>query len=119
MKAIQLKKTVLDIPFEENGKTVLTLHFDRSDDNRKRFYGLFKEMQGVIDNLSDDASVDEQISIVKRLADGILGDGAFDKMYNLNQSVLIVAQYLFQIAIGIKEELEAEDLKAVEDKYLS
>ena len=121
LKTIQLDKTVIDIPFEKDGKVVLTLHFDRSDENVKKFYKLQEELQTKIDGLEKqkDAPLDEANKIIKQIADGILGDGAFDSMYKLNPSTMIVAKYLYLIAIGIKEELEAEDFKAVEDKYLN
>jgi hypothetical protein len=48
----------------------------------------------------------------------MLGEGSYEKMYKLNPSVVIITQYLYMIALGIKEELESEDLKAVESKYL-
>lgn len=121
MKAIQLDRTVIDIPFEQDGEVVLMLHFDRSDENVKKFYELQEELQTKIDGLEKqkDAPLAEANKIIKKIADGILGDGAFDAMYKLNPSTMIVAKYLYLIAIGIKEELEAEDFKAVEDKYLS
>ena len=121
LKTIQLDKTVIDIPFEQDGEVVLTLHFDRSDENVKKFYKLQEELQTKIDGLEKqkDAPLAEANKIIKKIADGILGDGAFDAMYKLNPSTMIVAKYLYLIAIGIKEELEAEDFKAVEDKYLS
>ena len=120
LKTIQLDKTVIDIPFEQDGKVVLTLHFDRSDENVKKFHDLQEKLQKKIDELNEkEATIEETTEVIKEIADGILGEGAFDAMYKLNPSTMIVAKYLYLIAIGIKEELEAEDFKAVEDKYLS
>ena len=121
MKTIQLDRTVIDIPFEQNGEVVLTLHFDRSDENVKKFNKLQKELNTKMNQLEKrkDLPIEEANKVIKEIADGILGEGAFDAMYKLNPSTMIVAKYLYLIAIGIKEELEAEDFKAVEDKYLS
>lgn len=121
LKTIQLDKTVIDIPFEQDGEVVLTLHFDRSDENVKKFNKLQKELNTKMNQLEKrkDLPIEEANKVIKDIADGILGEGAFDAMYKLNPSTMIVAKYLYLIAIGIKEELEAEDLKAVEDKYLN
>lgn len=125
MKVIKLRKNLIDIPFEnENGETILLLHFDRTDDNVKRLYESFETLQKklaafeAIEKEGKDPDFDEQKKFVKETCDSILGAGAFDKIYKLNPSVIIVASYLYQIAIGIKEELEEEDLKTVESKYL-
>lgn len=123
MKVIQLKKNVIDVPFQnEDGNIVLTLQFDRSDAHVKEFYALFEGLEKKIKRLEknqEEPSWDEAEVTIKEMSDGMLGQGSYDKMYELNPSVAIVAGYLYIIAIGIKEELEAEDLKAVEDKYLS
>lgn len=121
MKAIQLKKTVIDIPFEKDGETVLTLHFDRSDAHVKQFYSLLDNLEKKVVSLEEKENLEWQDTeaTIKEITDAMLGEGSFEEIYQLNPSLSIVTQYLYMIAIGIKEELEEEDLKAVESKYLS
>jgi hypothetical protein len=120
MKAIQLKRNIIDIPFQDDeGKTVLTLQFDRSDEHVKEFHELFSDLEGRVSKLEKNGNDwDESEKVIKEIADAMLGEGSYEKMYKLNPSVVIITQYLYMIALAIKEELESEDLKAVESKYL-
>ena len=122
MKAIQLKKTVFEIPFnDEEGNEVLKLEFDRSDENIKRLYsstdGIEKKLE-VFEKSNNDDDFEGATTIVKEMVDSILSEGSFDKLYKLNPSLQIVITYFYQIVIGIKEELVSEDIKAVVNKYL-
>lgn len=122
MKPIQLRKTTIDIPFlDDKGNEQLVLHFDRSDENIKRLYASFDDIQNKAkafekENYEDD--FEEATAFVKETMDSILGEGSFDKVYALSPSIFIVVTYFYQLAIGIKEELELEDLNAMEAKYL-
>lgn len=122
MKTIQLVTNTIDIPFEKDGKILFTLHFDRTDKNKKRLQKSFKELEEKMNELEkkgeDEVTIDEGVAFLKDTADKLLGVGSFDKMYEVNPSFEIVAKYLYLIMIGIKEEFEDEDLKAVESKYL-
>lgn len=122
MKAIQLVTNTIDIPFEKDGEILFTLHFDRTDENKKMLNKSFKKLEKKMNKLEkkgeDEVTIDEGIAFLKDVADELLGIGSFDKMYEVNPSFEIVAKYLYLIMIGIKEEFEDEDLKAVESKYL-
>lgn len=122
MKAIQLVTNTIEIPFEKDGEVLFTLHFDRTDKNKKRLQKSFKDLEEKIEVFEkkgeEDTALDEGISFVKDVANKLLGEGSFEKMYEINPSFEIVAKYLYLIMIGIKEEFEEEDLKAVESKYL-
>lgn len=121
MKPIKLKKTTIDIPFlNEEGAEVLVLKFDRSDENIEALYRSFDDIQEQGERLeSADAEVLTAIKeFLEKTIDTIFGEGSFDKLYELSPSVNIVAVYFAQMAIGIKEELEAEDISSVESKYL-
>ncbi|HJF87146.1 MAG TPA: hypothetical protein K8V88_06885 [Companilactobacillus farciminis] len=124
MNVIKLRKNVIEIPFQdENGKEILKLQFDKSDEHVNQFqkdFNSFTKRFGGLENttVDEDMEPEEVKEIVKEFTDSMLGEGSFDAMYKLNPSTMIVTQYVYQIAIGIKEELEEEDLKAVEDKYL-
>lgn len=123
MRAIKLVTNTIDIPFEdEKGKVLFTLHFDRTDENKKRLMKSFEDLDEKMNELTakneDDVTIDEGVAFLKETADKLLGEGSFDKMYEVNPSFEIVAKYLYLIMVGIKEEFEEEDLKAVESKYL-
>lgn len=117
MKAIQLRKNLIEIPFQnDKGEVELTLYFDKSDENIKRLHKSINELNDLKDIKEDD--FDEAKKVIKKITDSIFGNGSFDKLYELNPSIQIIGVYLYQIAIGIKEEFEEEDLKDIERKYL-
>ena len=125
MKPILLKSNKIEIPFQDaNGNVVLTLWFDKGDEPLKKLEKEFekiKETQKELEIVGDDdfeSSFDKSKESIKQAADALFGIGSFEKLYDLNPSISIVADYVSQIAIGIKEELESETLKDVENKYL-
>ena len=125
MKPILLKSNKIEIPFQDaNGNVVLTLWFDKGDEPLKKLEKEFekiKETQKDLEIVGDDdfeSSFDKSKESIKQAADALFGIGSFKKLYDLNPSISIVADYVYQIAIGIKEELESETLKDVENKYL-
>lgn len=123
MKPIQLQKTTIDIPFvDADGKTQLIIEFDRSDDNIKRLYDSFDELEKAKNDLAVTENEDifeDTRAYVKKTMDPIFGEGTFDKVYALSPSVLIVVVYFYQMAMALKEELEMDDFKNFEDKYLN
>lgn len=122
MKPIQLRKAALTIPFvDEKGETKLTLKFDRSDQNIKRLYDSFDKLAKQAEEFETNAEENDfeaATVFIKETVDSIFDVGTFDKLYEISPSIHIVTVYFYQMAIGIKEELEAEDIKAVEAKYL-
>ena len=125
MKPILLKSNKIEIPFQDtDGNVVLTLWFDKGDEPLKKLEKEFekiKETQKELEIVGDDdfeSSFDKSKESIKQAADVLFGIGSFEKLYDLNPSISIVADYVHQIAIGIKEELESETLKDVEQKYL-
>ena len=119
MNAIKIRPTVMDIPFiDDEGKEVLRLHFDRSDENVNRFYGIIPEMESKIKEIEAEPEKEfDEKAFLREIADSFLGDGAFDKIYEINRSTFITAKYIYQIALGLKKEMEDEDIRAVFDKY--
>lgn len=125
MKPILLKSNKIEIPFQDtDGNVILTLWFDKGDVPLKRIEKEFEKLKETEELLEskESVSVDDALEkakqSIKQAADSLFGGGAFEKLYKLNPSVNIVAHYIYQIAIGIKEELESETLKDVEQKYL-
>ncbi len=125
MKPILLKSNKIEIPFQDaNGNVVLTLWFDKGDEPLKRIEKEFEKLKETEEFLEskEPVSVDDTFEkgkeSIKQAADSLFGDSSFEKLYELNPSIYVVAHYIYQIAIGIKEELESETLKDVEQKYL-
>lgn len=123
MKPIQLQKTTIDIPFvDTKGKEQLVIQFDRSDDNIKRLYASFDELEKAKNELSVTENEDifeDTRDFIKNMMDPIFGGGTFDKIYALSPSSLIVVVYFYKMAMALKEELEMDDFKNFEEKYLS
>lgn len=120
MKAINLVKTTIDIPFlDKEGNEALKLSFDRSDENIERLYSSLEELKeraATIDPTEGDITESKQF--IKDTMDSMLGEGSFDKVYQLSPSLSIIGLYFYQIAVGIKEELESQKIEALEDKYI-
>lgn len=123
MKPIQLQKTTIDIPFvDAKGKEQLVIQFDRSDENIKRLYASFDELEKAKNELSVTENEDifeDTRDFIKNMMDPIFGSGTFDKIYALSPSSLIVVVYFYKMAMALKEELEMDDFKNFEEKYLS
>ncbi|WP_459789974.1 hypothetical protein, partial [Lactococcus garvieae] len=56
---------------------------------------------------------------IKNMMDPIFFFFSFDKIYALSPSSLIVVVYFYKMAMALKEELEMDDFKNFEEKYLS
>lgn len=107
MKTILIQTNKIEIPFnDKDGNTVLTLYFDKSDKNIQRFYDQYEEIQKLSAEVTEN-NVDEAKDYLKQVFDAILGEGSFDKVYDINPSIIVVAAYLLQIVEGIYQELQS------------
>lgn len=100
---IQTKKTSIPVELGD-----LKFGFDVTDESIKKFRENAIEIQkelAVLD-INDDNALDVTKDILKRGYDLILGDGAFDKVYEMSPSVVIVMDYFVQIIEGIGSELK-------------
>ncbi|MDG4973895.1 hypothetical protein OGZ44_06535 [Lactococcus lactis] len=123
MKPIQIEKATLDIPFvDSNGKTQLVIEFDRTDENIKRLYASFEDLEKTKNELSvteDGNVIDDAKDFIKDIMDPIFGEGTFDKVYALCPSVVAAVVHFYKMSMALKEELEMDDFKNFEEKYLS
>lgn len=117
MKPIKLKKNQIEIPFvDEEGKTLLTLHFDKTDKNIERF---FKAKDDVLNaDITEKEDYADSIELVKRSYTAILGEGTFEQVYEINPSMTICLSYLLDIADGILENLMQDMRTDKINKYL-
>ncbi|MFI3730537.1 hypothetical protein [Vagococcus fluvialis] len=121
MKPIQLKRTVIDVPFvDSNGTELLVLHFNQEQKNMENLERVFNELGDKLEELKTQENVpwDDYAEFVKKAFDSILGEGAYDQVYEISPNISFIMNYLYQLAIGIKEEVEQEEVAMVKKKYL-
>lgn len=121
MKPIQLKRTVIDVPFvDSNGTELLVLHFNQEQKNMENLESVFNELGEKLEELKgrDHVSWDEYADFVKKAFDSILGEGAYERVYDISPNISFIMNYLYQLAIGIKEMVEQEEVAMVKKKYL-
>lgn len=119
---IQTQKTEIPIELGE-----LKFAFDVSDESVKQFresaVKLQKELESLQVDDEDEKVVAEAKDVLNRGFTIMLGEGAFEKIYNLSPSVVIVMSYFAQISEGITEELDkmgiSESQATKAKKYLA
>lgn len=104
--AIKIQTEKPEIPIEIGD---LEFAFDVTDESVIAFRENGRRIQEELGKLQidedDDETLDQVKDILKRGYDLILGDGAFEKVYELSPSVIVCMNYLEQIVIGIEQEL--------------
>jgi len=119
MAVIKLKDNRVKFDFQnDNGEVIETIYFDKSDANVGRFMEKYKEIQNMQVDGADDYNIDKVKEEIKGYMNDIFGDGAFEKLYAINPSVLIVSTYFLEMATQIQEEIRKEQESEVVDKYL-
>lgn len=114
MKAINLKKPQIEIPFEDDGKPLFKLYVDRTDDTLLKI----NEVQDMLEERSNKVIEDamkgngsneeliEQAKDVQREAyDTLLGDGSFEKVYKVVGSIEEMSAILLVICEHIRDEI--------------
>lgn len=115
--AIKIQTKTHIIPIEIGD---VKLEFDMSDENVKRLFDSEKEIMKKINEV-DKNDFEAQKQAISEIVDTLLGEGSFDKLYNLSPSVFIVVEYFMQIAQGLKEEINkrlGNDNLSKAQKYL-
>lgn len=115
--AIKIQTQTPYIPIEVGE---LKLKFDMTDDNIKCLYDSEKQFQEKLNSV-EDGDFEGQKKAIKTAVDFLLGDGAFDKLYSVTPSLVVVVEYFVQISIGLKEEIEkrtGQTQQAKVQKYL-
>lgn len=112
MSTIKIQTQSPTIPIEVGS---LKLEFDMTDENIKRLYDTEKELQKQL-NLIEDDDFDGNKKGVKKVVDYILGEGSFDKLYELSSSTMITVEYFTQICAGLKEEIYKRTGQSQQDK---
>jgi len=115
--AIKIQTKTHVIPIEIGD---VKLGFDMSDENIQKLFNSEHDIMKMIDEV-DKNDFDAQKKAIKEIIDALLGDGSFDKLYDLSPSIFIVVEYFMQIAQGLKEEINkrlGNDNLSKAQKYL-
>ena len=99
--AIKIQTKTHVIPIEVGD---VKLAFDMSDENLKKLYDADLDIRRKINEV-DENDFEAQKKAISEIVDAMLGDGSFDKLYELSPSIFIVVEYFIQISQGLKEEV--------------
>lgn len=70
------------------------------------------------EELSYDAEFEATKELLKDSFDYLLGDGAFDKIYNQTPSLKLVLNYFLEISEGLKKELEERGIDTEQNEKM-
>lgn len=122
MAVIKLQSNFIEFPFENtDGKTVLTLKFDKSDENIKKLEKTITQFEKEEDKLmaKENATFEDGKKLFKKSIDSVFGEGSFDAMFALSPSTLVIKEYFAQMVDGIFNEINNDNAQKKLDKYLS
>lgn len=112
---IQTEEPVIPIEIGE-----LRFEFKLTDDNIQRLYDAHDDVKKEFENIKQD-DLETAKNTVKKALDYILGEGAFDKIYKISPSIIIVVKYFWQITEGLEGEILKKAGKTAQkkvEKYL-
>jgi|SRR5690625_580738 len=98
---IQTKTTQIPIEFGDE----LTLYFDMSDENIQRLFKAQETFEQEVSKINND-DIDGLKEMLRKAYTLFLGEEAFDKLYEISPSVVILTNYFWSIVEGLHEEIE-------------
>lgn len=105
--AIKIQTEKPEIPVEIG---YLKFSFDLSDESIKKFrkeaLEVQKEFHSITVSEDDEEALEQAKSVLKRGFELILGEGAFEKIYDMSPSVMTCMNYFVQLEEGIEQELK-------------
>lgn len=118
MAQIRIKKNYIPIPFvDENDKVKFELKFSMTDDSIKRLYGEYDKLDDLVKEVEKTADENEYEAgkeVLKHSMDAILGEGAFQKIYDDCQSIIIAVEYYAEIILLLADELRKSKVTELE-----
>lgn len=121
--AIKIQTRKAEIPVEIGE---LKFTFDVSDESIKSFreeaLRIQKEFHEIGHDVDDEKALEQAKNVLKHGFDMMLGEGSFEKIYELSPSVMICAQYFAQLVQGIEVELQnmgfSESQQEIANQYI-
>jgi len=115
--AIKIEKKQTEIPIEIGD---LKFAFDVTDESIQRFRENAIKIQQELEVIDDEEEdFNKAKDILKKGFDVILGDGAFERVYQMTPSIPYLLNYFIQLVDGLTEEIN--DIGAIQEranKYL-
>lgn len=96
---IQTEKPVIPIEIGD-----LNFEFEVTDENIRRFYDSYDEVKKELEKVTGD-DFESTKQVIAKAFDYILGEGAFNKIYEVSPSLIIITKYFWSIVEGLEEEL--------------
>src|SRR5690606_24378151 len=107
---IQTEKPVIPIEIGE-----LTFEFELTDENIHRLYQSENEFAKKRREVEGD-DLEAAKAMLKESFDFLLGEGTFEKIYELSPSVIILTKYFYSIVDGLYEEIRKKAESASQSK---
>lgn len=121
-KVINIRKPYIDIVFkDDDGAVVAEFKFDKTDDANQRILdvqnGILKSL-GKAEN-DPNYTFDKLKEELRKALDSLIGEGAFDQLYELSGSWEIMLHYFVEICVAISEETHSNlnEMNAAIAKY--
>src|SRR5690606_31497970 len=100
--------------------------FDASDESIKKLreeaFKVQEEFHSIGADVDDDTALEKAKKVLKRGFNLMLGEDAFEKIYDLSPSVMACMQYFVQLVEGLEQELQNMGLSETQEdlakKYL-
>lgn len=96
---IQTEKPVIPIEIGD-----VHLEFEITDENIKRFYDTQDQMQKELQKIQGD-DFESAKKVLQKSLDYFLGDGSFDKIYEVSPSIIVITKYFWAIVEGLEGEI--------------
>ena len=121
-KQITIKKAYVPIDFvDDDGNIIESFRFDKSDDAAQRII----DVQNSVSASFAKAENDEDYSLDKlhvdlgKAVDSLLGEGSYEKLYDMSPSWEIMLHYFVAICTSIAEETNTNlsEMNNAIDKY--
>ena len=102
---IQTEKTFIPVEIGD-----LKFKFDITDESivelRKNADKVRKELENIEADKNDEKALEQTKDVLRQGYTLILGEGAFEKIYEISPSVIVCMKYFEQVVRGIEEELQ-------------
>lgn len=121
---IKIEEKKPEIPVEIGP---LKFAFVVTDESVLKFRKNGEEIQRELEKLelveeNDEKALEQLRDVLRRGFDSFLGDGAFEKIYELTPAVIVLMNYYVQLVDGLHKEIEAmgayESVKKRAEKYI-